>query len=89
MLPSGSEIKARVQHFIEDQLQSTMVNDNSTCFSESVVCNVCLADNVYSFLCSHFIIQWTGVLIGAAFAVSLISIVAFFLYRRYKAGECV
>ncbi|XP_067263348.1 patatin-like phospholipase domain-containing protein 7 isoform X2 [Chanodichthys erythropterus] len=54
MLPSGSEIKARVQHFIEDQLQSTM---------------------------------WTGVLIGAAVAVSLISIVAFFLYRRYKAGE--
>ncbi|XP_051748594.1 patatin-like phospholipase domain-containing protein 7 [Ctenopharyngodon idella] len=54
VLPSGSEIKARVQHFIEDQLQSTM---------------------------------WTGVLIGAAVAVSLISIVAFFLYRRYKAGE--
>ncbi|XP_051516696.1 patatin-like phospholipase domain-containing protein 7 [Myxocyprinus asiaticus] len=54
VLPSGSEIKARVQHFIEDQLQSTM---------------------------------WTGVLIGAAVAISLISIVVFFLHRRYKARE--
>ncbi|XP_067295136.1 patatin-like phospholipase domain-containing protein 7 [Pseudorasbora parva] len=54
LLPSGSEIKARVQHFVEDQLQSTM---------------------------------WTGVLIGAAVAVLLISIVVFFLHRRYKAGE--
>uniref|UniRef100_A0A673JL30 lysophospholipase n=1 Tax=Sinocyclocheilus rhinocerous TaxID=307959 RepID=A0A673JL30_9TELE len=51
---SGTEIKARVQHFIEDQLQSTM---------------------------------WTGVLIGAAVAISFISIVAFFLHRRYKFGE--
>ncbi|XP_026068364.1 patatin-like phospholipase domain-containing protein 7 [Carassius auratus] len=54
VLPSGTEIKARVQHFIEDQLQSTM---------------------------------WTGVLIGAAVAISFISIVAFFLHRRYKFGE--
>ncbi|KAI2664770.1 Patatin-like phospholipase domain-containing protein 7 [Labeo rohita] len=54
VLPSGSEIKARVQHFIEDQLHSTM---------------------------------WTGVLIGAAVAISFVSIVAFFLNRRYKSGE--
>ncbi|KAI7813710.1 putative patatin-like phospholipase domain-containing protein 7, partial [Triplophysa rosa] len=53
-VPSGSEIKARVQHFLEDQLQNTM---------------------------------WTGVLIGAGVAFSLISIVVFFMYRRYKAGE--
>ncbi|XP_056601502.1 patatin-like phospholipase domain-containing protein 7 isoform X2 [Triplophysa dalaica] len=53
-VPSGSEIKARVQHFLEDQLQSTM---------------------------------WTGVLIGAGVAFSLISIVVFFMYRRYRAGE--
>jgi len=40
--------------------------------------------------CSHFIIiQWTGVLIGAAVAVSIISIVTFFLHRIFKAGECV
>uniref|UniRef100_A0A8C2D703 lysophospholipase n=1 Tax=Cyprinus carpio TaxID=7962 RepID=A0A8C2D703_CYPCA len=32
-------------------------------------------------------IQWTGVLIGAAVAISFISIVAFFLHRRYKFGE--
>lgn len=54
VLPSGTEIKARVQHFIEDQLRNTM---------------------------------WTGVLIGAAVAISFISIVAFFLHRRYKFGE--
>uniref|UniRef100_A0A9R1SSQ6 Patatin-like phospholipase domain containing 7b n=2 Tax=Cyprinus carpio TaxID=7962 RepID=A0A9R1SSQ6_CYPCA len=35
-----------------------------------------------------FHIQWTGVLIGAAVAISFISIVAFFLHRRYKFGEC-
>lgn len=89
MLPYGSEIKARLQNFIEDQLQTTMVYDNSTCFCESIVHNVCLADKVYNFFCSHFIIQWTGVLIGAAVAVSLISIVTFFMHRIYKAGECV
>ncbi|XP_056313732.1 patatin-like phospholipase domain-containing protein 7 [Danio aesculapii] len=54
LVPSGHEIKARVQHFIEDQLHTTM---------------------------------WTGVLIGAAVAVSLISIFALFFYRRHKAGE--
>nr|XP_055055040.1 patatin-like phospholipase domain-containing protein 7 [Misgurnus anguillicaudatus] len=53
-LPSGSEIKARVQHFIEDQIQSSM---------------------------------WTGVLIGAGVAVSLISILVLFMQKRYKAGE--
>uniref|UniRef100_A0A8C2D748 lysophospholipase n=1 Tax=Cyprinus carpio TaxID=7962 RepID=A0A8C2D748_CYPCA len=31
--------------------------------------------------------MWTGVLIGAAVAISFISIVAFFLHRRYKFGE--
>ncbi|XP_049326272.1 patatin-like phospholipase domain-containing protein 7 [Astyanax mexicanus] len=31
--------------------------------------------------------MWTGVLIGVAAAVSLISVVVFFLYRRYKAKE--
>ncbi|CAM4543410.1 unnamed protein product [Leuciscus chuanchicus] len=54
VLPSGSEIKARLQNFIEDQLQTTML---------------------------------TGVLIGAAVAVSLISIVTFLLHRIYRAGE--
>uniref|UniRef100_A0A8C2D7X9 lysophospholipase n=1 Tax=Cyprinus carpio TaxID=7962 RepID=A0A8C2D7X9_CYPCA len=34
-----------------------------------------------------FHIQWTGVLIGAAVAISFISIVAFFLHRRYKFAE--
>ncbi len=58
------------------------------CFSDSVVCIVCLADKVYYCLYCHFIIQWTGVLIGAAVAISFISIVAFFLHRRYKFGEC-
>uniref|UniRef100_A0A671KXX2 lysophospholipase n=1 Tax=Sinocyclocheilus anshuiensis TaxID=1608454 RepID=A0A671KXX2_9TELE len=43
-----------MQHFIEDQLQSTM---------------------------------WAGVLIGAAVAISFISIVTFFLHRRYKSEE--
>uniref|UniRef100_A0A671NQS2 lysophospholipase n=1 Tax=Sinocyclocheilus anshuiensis TaxID=1608454 RepID=A0A671NQS2_9TELE len=31
--------------------------------------------------------MWTGVLIGAAVAISFISVVAFFLHRRYKFGE--
>ncbi|TRY81939.1 hypothetical protein DNTS_013393 [Danionella cerebrum] len=31
--------------------------------------------------------MWTGVLIGAAVAVSLIGVVALFLYRRHRAGE--
>uniref|UniRef100_A0A673JVK5 lysophospholipase n=1 Tax=Sinocyclocheilus rhinocerous TaxID=307959 RepID=A0A673JVK5_9TELE len=57
------------------------------CFSDSVVCIVCLANKVYYCLYCHFIIQWTGVLIGAAVAISFISIVAFFLHRRYKFAE--
>uniref|UniRef100_A0A671NPR1 lysophospholipase n=1 Tax=Sinocyclocheilus anshuiensis TaxID=1608454 RepID=A0A671NPR1_9TELE len=56
-------------------------------FSDSVVCIVCLANKVYYCLYCHFIIQWTGVLIGAAVAISFISVVAFFLHRRYKFAE--
>lgn len=89
MLPSGTEIKARVQHFIEDQLQSTMVYDRSAyVLVTHVLSIVSLANKVNYCLYCHFIIQWTGVLIGAAVAISFISIVAFFLHRRYKFGEC-
>ncbi|XP_036454331.1 LOW QUALITY PROTEIN: patatin-like phospholipase domain-containing protein 7 [Colossoma macropomum] len=54
VLPYGSEFTARVQHFMEDQLHTTM---------------------------------WTGVLIGVTVAVLLISVIIFFLYRRYKPRE--
>ncbi|XP_036382330.1 patatin-like phospholipase domain-containing protein 7 [Megalops cyprinoides] len=54
MLPSGSEIRARVQQFVEERMHTTMV---------------------------------TGVLIGAAVAVSLIGIIVLFLYRRYKQAK--
>ncbi|XP_066513398.1 patatin-like phospholipase domain-containing protein 7 [Hoplias malabaricus] len=54
MLPYGGDLRARVQHFMEDQLHTTM---------------------------------WTGVLIGVTVAVSLISIVIFFFYKRHKARE--
>uniref|UniRef100_A0A8C9RNF0 lysophospholipase n=1 Tax=Scleropages formosus TaxID=113540 RepID=A0A8C9RNF0_SCLFO len=51
ILPSSSDIRARVQQFVEEKMQTTML---------------------------------TGVLIGAAVAVSLIGITVLFLYRRYK-----
>ncbi|AWP15102.1 putative patatin-like phospholipase domain-containing protein 7 [Scophthalmus maximus] len=51
LLNSKHEIGARVQQFVEERMQTTML---------------------------------TGVLIGAAVAVSLIGIVVLFLYRRYK-----
>ncbi|XP_072227349.1 patatin-like phospholipase domain-containing protein 7 isoform X2 [Leuresthes tenuis] len=51
LMNSKSELKARVQQFVEDRMQTTML---------------------------------TGVLIGAAVAVSLIGIVVLFLYRRFK-----
>ncbi|KAJ8285698.1 hypothetical protein GJAV_G00029910 [Gymnothorax javanicus] len=50
-LPSSSEIRARVQQFVEERMQTTML---------------------------------TGVLIGAAVAVSFIGIIVLFLYKRYK-----
>ncbi|KAJ8263373.1 hypothetical protein COCON_G00158300 [Conger conger] len=53
-LPSSSEIRARVQQFVEEQMQTTML---------------------------------TGVLIGAAVAVSFIGIIVLFLYRRYKLAK--
>ncbi|XP_040013278.1 patatin-like phospholipase domain-containing protein 7a isoform X1 [Xiphias gladius] len=51
LLSSKNDIKARVQQFVEERMQTTML---------------------------------TGVLIGAAVAVSLIGIVVLFLYRRFK-----
>ncbi|XP_041826826.1 patatin-like phospholipase domain-containing protein 7a isoform X2 [Melanotaenia boesemani] len=51
LMNSRSDLKARVQQFLEDRMQTTML---------------------------------TGVLIGAAVAVSLIGIVVLFLYRRFK-----
>ncbi|XP_067431465.1 patatin-like phospholipase domain-containing protein 7a isoform X3 [Thunnus thynnus] len=51
LLTSKNDIKARVQQFLEERMQTTML---------------------------------TGVVIGAAVAVSLIGIVVLFLYRRYK-----
>ncbi|KAI1900623.1 hypothetical protein AGOR_G00051830 [Albula goreensis] len=53
-LPSGSEIRARVQQFVEERMQTTML---------------------------------TGVLIGAAVAISLIGVIVLFLYRRYKLAK--
>ncbi|XP_060926722.1 patatin-like phospholipase domain-containing protein 7a [Limanda limanda] len=54
LLNSKHEISARVQQFVEERMQTTML---------------------------------TGVLIGAAVAVSMIGIVVLFLYRRYKLGR--
>ncbi|KAM9447170.1 patatin-like phospholipase domain-containing protein 7 [Clarias gariepinus] len=54
VLPSRDEIRARLLHFMQEQMHTSM---------------------------------WTGVLIGVAAAVSLISVVIFLLYRRYKAKE--
>ncbi|XP_026866437.2 patatin-like phospholipase domain-containing protein 7 [Electrophorus electricus] len=54
VLPYGSDIRAWVQHFVEDQLHTTM---------------------------------WKGVLIGIAVAVSFISVIIFFVYRRYRAKQ--
>ncbi|KAI5088421.1 patatin-like phospholipase domain-containing protein 7 isoform X1, partial [Silurus meridionalis] len=54
VLPSSHEIRARLLHFLEDQMQTSM---------------------------------WTGVLIGVAAAVSIISVIIFLLYRRYKAKQ--
>ncbi|XP_042250192.1 patatin-like phospholipase domain-containing protein 7a isoform X3 [Thunnus maccoyii] len=51
LLTSKNDIKARVQQFLEERMQTTML---------------------------------TGVVIGAAVAVSLIGIVVLFLYKRYK-----
>uniref|UniRef100_A0A3Q3FVE8 lysophospholipase n=1 Tax=Kryptolebias marmoratus TaxID=37003 RepID=A0A3Q3FVE8_KRYMA len=51
LMTSRSVLKERVQQFVEERMQTTMV---------------------------------TGVLIGAAFAVILIGIVVFFLYRKFK-----
>ncbi|KAM7393057.1 hypothetical protein PAMA_007940 [Pampus argenteus] len=51
LLTSKNEIAARVQQFVEERMQTTML---------------------------------TGVLIGAAVAVTMIGIVVLFLYRRYK-----
>ncbi|KAM4635191.1 patatin-like phospholipase domain-containing protein 7a [Polymixia lowei] len=51
LVNSRNDIRARVQQFVEERMQTTML---------------------------------TGVLIGAAVAVSLIGIVVLFLYRRYK-----
>ncbi|XP_044188819.1 patatin-like phospholipase domain-containing protein 7 isoform X3 [Thunnus albacares] len=51
LLTSKNDIKARVQQFLEERMQTTML---------------------------------TGVVIGAAVAVSLIGIVVLFVYRRYK-----
>ncbi|XP_037608206.1 patatin-like phospholipase domain-containing protein 7a isoform X2 [Sebastes umbrosus] len=51
LVNSKNEIRARVQQFVEERMQTTML---------------------------------TGVLIGAAVAVSLIGIVVLFLYRRFK-----
>ncbi|XP_071396890.1 patatin-like phospholipase domain-containing protein 7 [Centroberyx affinis] len=51
LVTSKNDIRARVQQFVEERMQTTML---------------------------------TGVLIGAAVAVSLIGIVVLFLYRRYK-----
>uniref|UniRef100_A0A4W6CG66 lysophospholipase n=1 Tax=Lates calcarifer TaxID=8187 RepID=A0A4W6CG66_LATCA len=51
LLSSKNDIRARVQQFVEERMQTTML---------------------------------TGVLIGAAVAVSLIGIVVLFLYRRFK-----
>ncbi|XP_035292255.1 patatin-like phospholipase domain-containing protein 7 isoform X1 [Anguilla anguilla] len=53
-LPSSSEIRARVQQFVEERMQTTML---------------------------------TGMLIGAAVAVSFIGIIVLFLYRRYKQAK--
>uniref|UniRef100_A0A6Q2Y9I2 lysophospholipase n=1 Tax=Esox lucius TaxID=8010 RepID=A0A6Q2Y9I2_ESOLU len=50
-VPSRDDIKARIQQFVEERMQTTML---------------------------------TGMLIGAAVAVSLIGIVVLLLYRRYK-----
>lgn len=37
-----------------------------------------------------FVCQLTGVLIGAAVAISLIGVVVLFVYRRYKVSrECI
>ncbi|KAI5613052.1 patatin-like phospholipase domain-containing protein 7 isoform X1, partial [Silurus asotus] len=52
--PSSQEIRDRLLHFLEDQMQTSM---------------------------------WTGVLIGVAAAVSIISVIIFLLYRRYKAKQ--
>ncbi|XP_076854368.1 patatin-like phospholipase domain-containing protein 7 isoform X2 [Brachyhypopomus gauderio] len=54
VLPYSNDLRVWVQHFVEDQLHTTM---------------------------------WTGVLIGAAVAVSFVSVIIFFLYRRYKAKQ--
>ncbi|XP_029921429.1 patatin-like phospholipase domain-containing protein 7 isoform X2 [Myripristis murdjan] len=51
LMNSKNDIRARVQQFVEERMQTTML---------------------------------TGVLIGAAVAVSLIGIVVLFVYRRYK-----
>ncbi|XP_037548083.1 patatin-like phospholipase domain-containing protein 7a [Nematolebias whitei] len=51
LMTSRSVLKERVQQFVEERMQTTML---------------------------------TGVLIGAAFAVILIGIVVFFLYRKFK-----
>uniref|UniRef100_A0AAR2L1X2 lysophospholipase n=1 Tax=Pygocentrus nattereri TaxID=42514 RepID=A0AAR2L1X2_PYGNA len=39
---------------------------------------------VHMRLMTRSLFQWTGVLIGVAVAASLISVIIFFLYRRYK-----
>ncbi|XP_075885209.1 patatin-like phospholipase domain-containing protein 7 [Nelusetta ayraudi] len=54
LLNSTTAIRARVQQFVEERMQTTML---------------------------------TGVLIGAAVAVSLIGVVVLFLYRRYKVSR--
>uniref|UniRef100_A0AAR2JJ91 lysophospholipase n=1 Tax=Pygocentrus nattereri TaxID=42514 RepID=A0AAR2JJ91_PYGNA len=42
---------------------------------------------VHMRLMTRSLFQWTGVLIGVAVAASLISVIIFFLYRRYKPRE--
>ncbi|XP_071754553.2 patatin-like phospholipase domain-containing protein 7 [Centroberyx gerrardi] len=54
LVPLGSEIKARMQQFVEERIETTM---------------------------------WTGLLIGAVAVVSLIGVVVFLLYRRYKLSK--
>ncbi|KAF7659022.1 hypothetical protein LDENG_00004540 [Lucifuga dentata] len=54
LVPLGSEIKARMQQFLEERTETNM---------------------------------WTAVLLGAAIVVSVIGIIMFFLYRRYKASK--
>nr|XP_046241990.1 patatin-like phospholipase domain-containing protein 7 isoform X3 [Scatophagus argus] len=54
LVPLGSEIKARMQQFVEERTEANM---------------------------------WTALLIGAAAVVSVVGVVVFVLYRRYKVSE--